>query len=71
MPRRVGRPRKTHRKKTGGRPTGGMKSQRRVYHRKGKGISDWVKEKAWKFNSWMKEHKPISRVLDIPIIGWA
>lgn len=38
---------------------------------RGKGVIDWVKNKASSFNNWMKEKKPFSKVLDIPLLGTA
>lgn len=45
--------------------------RRRTYNARGKGLINWIKEKASKVHNWMKENKPISKILDIPIIGSA
>ena len=59
MPRRA---RKTNHKKTGGK--------KRV-HRKGKGVIDWIKEKAGKVNNFLKEKRIVHNIRSLPIIGSA
>lgn len=43
--------------------------RRKTRTRKGKGIGDWIKEKATKLNNYLKEKKFVHKLRDVPILG--
>lgn len=45
--------------------------QRRKNYRKGKGIINYLKNKIWSANDYLKEKKFVHKIRDIPLLGWA
>lgn len=50
------------RKKTG---------KRNKRNKRGRGVFDWIRNKATSVNNYLKEKKPLSKILDIPLLGTA